>query len=69
MPFVELLERLTADPTAFSVVLFDRAEWHYSPLVRQEIEPTEVADLGELDDAEDALAAAAADEEVARIDE
>eukprot|EP00966_Prymnesium_polylepis_P259979 6005440-Prymnesium_polylepis.1 len=68
MTFAELLERLAADPAAFSVVLFDRAEWHYSPLVRQEIEPTEAADLGEVDDAEDTLAAAA-DEEMAGIDE
>ena len=53
--FADLLERLAIDPTAFSVVLFDRSEWHYSPLVRPEdVAPTEVddaADVGNLDDA------------------
>ena len=78
LPFADLKERLAADPMAFSVVLFDRSEWHYSPLVRpKDVAPTEVfdaADVGDLDDADDALAEMegavggplqAADEEVA----
>ena len=59
LPFAELKERLAADPTAFSVVLFDRTEWHYSPLIRpEELAPTEAVqeDVGNLADADDALA-------------
>eukprot|EP00966_Prymnesium_polylepis_P336318 7391522-Prymnesium_polylepis.1 len=60
LPFADLKERLAADPMAFSVVLFDRSECHYSPLVRPEdVAPTELvdaADVGNLDDADDALA-------------
>ena len=62
LPFAELKQRLVADPASFAVVLFDRSEWHFSPLVRPEnLAPTEVvdgqADVANQDDADEALAA------------